>query len=136
MVYLLAMAARAGSTGCDSVCATGIGVGTGAVLLILFSLFMIWFTKRLDDKRQASLKHVGSVSSLPGHSSEYPEVDGVLTYTIDQWSPKRQIYTTQTHIPVNEVNCQYTFNLTFPFENWNSTSTHVFIIVKFFLFIY
>ncbi|WAQ96630.1 RET-like protein [Mya arenaria] len=95
--YFVAQASQQGTVGCGGVCATGIGLGAGAFLLISFSLFMIWFTKRLNDKRQASMKHVGSVTSLPGPPvTEYTEEEGVITYTVEQWSPKRQIYTAQS----------------------------------------
>lgn len=41
---------------CDKVCGVAIGVGLTMFLLISFSLFMLWFTKKKNDRRKTNMK--------------------------------------------------------------------------------
>jgi Sec-independent protein secretion pathway component TatC len=41
---------------CDKVCGVAIGVGITMFFLITFSLFMLWFTKKKNDRRKTNMK--------------------------------------------------------------------------------
>ncbi|XP_060577666.1 proto-oncogene tyrosine-protein kinase receptor Ret-like [Ruditapes philippinarum] len=81
---------------CDKVCGVAIGVGITMFFLITFSLFMLWFTKKKNDRRKTNMKHVGSVVSISGLPSDYQdERERRLSYSSDHWSQKGPIYSTQ-----------------------------------------
>lgn len=99
-VYIVsALATQQTENGCNTLCFVVIGGAVGALLLISFTLFMLWFTKKLNDSRKSNLKHIGSANSISGMTSEYyhEEREGRVSYSSEQWSPKRPIYS--SHIP-------------------------------------
>lgn len=98
---LIAVANEESTTSCDNACATAIGLGSGAFIAISFSLFMLWFTKKKNDRRKSNMKHVGSVVSMTAVPSDYyDEGDRRVSYSSPQWTPKGPVYTTQSQSTV------------------------------------
>ncbi|KAL4240559.1 hypothetical protein ACF0H5_001351 [Mactra antiquata] len=82
---------------CNNACGVAIGVGLTIFFLVAFTLFMLWFTKKKDNRRKTNMKHVGSVVSLSGLPSDYQDDrERRTSNSSDSWSPKGPlIYSTQ-----------------------------------------